>query len=175
MVTVVIGAKVQPSPTPARTSGGRKVNWPALRDETQMTSPMPTLKQLSPASRMYLPPNRSVARPAMGATTIETSDIGAKVRPAFRALKPSTDCKKIVSGRNRPIMPKKTIAASALPIAKFRSLNSAKGTSGSARPRSQSTKSTKRTTLATKRLGMLKRPQWPPAASNDSVSVNVPQ
>src|SRR5438046_3777117 len=147
-----MGAKVQPSPTPARISGGRKVNWPALRDDTQMTRPMPTLKQLSPASRTYVPPNRAVARRAMGAMTIEVSDIGAKVRPAFNALKPSTDCRKIVSGKNRPIMPKKTMAASALPIAKFRSLKSDNGTSGSSRPRSHRIKSTNRMTLATKRL-----------------------
>ena len=91
--------------------------------------------------------------------TIEVSDIGAKVRPAFNALKPSTDWRKIVSGKNRPIMPKKTMAASALPIAKFRSLNSDNGTSGSSRPRSQRMNRTKRMTLATNRLGMLKRPQ----------------
>ncbi len=42
---------------------------------------------------MYLPPILSVSRPATGATTIDSSEAGAMVRPARSAEKPSTDCR----------------------------------------------------------------------------------
>src|ERR1700737_376456 len=130
MVTVVIGANVQPRPAPARISGGRNVDCPALSDDTHTTRPMPAAKHVRPNIRMYLPPTRSVARPDNGATNIDVSGMGAIVRPALRALEPRTDCRKIVSGRKRPIMPKETMAASPLPTVKLRSLKSDRGTSG---------------------------------------------
>ena len=52
-----------------------------------------------------MPPIRSAIRPATGATNIEISDIGAVVRPACSADRPSTDCRKMVNGRNSPNMP----------------------------------------------------------------------
>src|ERR1700736_3449340 len=132
MVTVVIGAKVQPRPIPARISGARNVDCPALSDETHTTRPMPAAKHVRPNIRMYLPPMRSVARPDNGATNIDVSGMGAIVRPALRALKPRTDCRKIVSGRKSPIMPKETMAARPLPTVKLRSLKGEGGPNGGA-------------------------------------------
>ena len=91
IATVVRGAKVMPSPNPASAAGPQKVAWVAFKEITITTSPIPAAKKVSPATRMYLPPNRSDIRPAMGATTIETSDIGRKVSPAFSAENPRTD------------------------------------------------------------------------------------
>src|SRR2546423_789669 len=130
MVTVVIGAKVQPRPIPARISGKVKVDSPLFSDATQTTSPIPAAKQVRPNIRIYFPPTRSVARPDKGATSIEVSGMGASVSPALSALKPSTDCRKIVKGRNSPIIPKETMAARPLPTVKLRSLNKENGTSG---------------------------------------------
>ena len=66
---------------------------------------MPSENRLSPANRIHLPPILSASRPATGATNIETTDIGAVVRPACSADRSSTDCRKMVSGRNSPNMP----------------------------------------------------------------------
>src|SRR5258708_35990347 len=99
MVTVVMGAKVQPRPTPARISGSVKVDCPAWSDETQTNKPSPAAKQVSPNIKVDLPPTRSVARPDKGATTIEVIGMGRRGRPALSALKPRTDCREIVNGR----------------------------------------------------------------------------
>ena len=54
---------------------------------------MPPANRLTPTNRIHLPPTRSAKRPATGATNIEISDIGAVVRPACSAVRPSTDCR----------------------------------------------------------------------------------
>ena len=48
-------------------------------------------KQSRPTSRMYLPPILSASRPAIGAMTSDTRDIGAIVMPASNADRSSTD------------------------------------------------------------------------------------
>ena len=53
--------------------------------------PKPIANSISPDIRMYLPPIRSVMRPATGATNMETIDAGAMVSPALSAEKPSAD------------------------------------------------------------------------------------
>ena len=57
------------------------------------TQPIPAPNSASPDIRMYLPPIRSVNRPATGAMNIDSTEAGAMVRPAFSAEKPSTDCR----------------------------------------------------------------------------------
>ena len=69
------------------------------------TMPMPAEKKASPATSIHLPPIRSANRPAAGAINMETTDIGASANPARSALSPSTDCRKMTSGRNSPSMP----------------------------------------------------------------------
>ena len=93
MAIVVIGAKVQPIPTPATISVGRKscqVEWVGA---IAAVKPKPMANSIRPENRMYLPPIRSVIRPAAGATNMEMIDAGAMVRPALSAEKPSADCR----------------------------------------------------------------------------------
>src|SRR5438445_10898071 len=63
MVTVVMGAKVQPRPSPAMMNGREKVRTSALSDADQDTRRIPNENSVSPAIRMYFPPHRSQARP----------------------------------------------------------------------------------------------------------------
>ena len=93
MATVASGANVQPSPSPAISVPGRKVNQSELIQALASMIVIPTANRLSPNMTMYFPPIRSARRPAFGATTIETSDIGTNVRPALIAVKPSADCR----------------------------------------------------------------------------------
>ena len=90
---VVIGAKTQPIPRPASISGGTNVCQLESGDASQKRRPVPVAKRTRPVMRKYLPPNRSTSRPEKGATTIETSDSGATVKPAESADIPSTDCR----------------------------------------------------------------------------------
>src|SRR5215475_15890233 len=85
MATVVIGANVQPIPTPAIARLGMKschVEWGVAMTAVR---PNPTANNIRPDIRMYLPPIRSVMRPATGATNIDTTDAGAMVKPALSA------------------------------------------------------------------------------------------
>ena len=105
IATVCSGANVMPMPKPATIRPGSRCHRVTPRCDDAIRMPMPAENRLSPTNRIHLPPMRSASRPATGATNIEISDIGAVVRPACRAVSPSTDCRKMVSGRNRPNMP----------------------------------------------------------------------
>src|ERR1700724_3291210 len=131
MATVVSGAKVPPRPAPASGAGPQNVACVALREISMTANPSPAAKQTSPVKRIHFVSSRSDRRPATGATTVDTRAIGTKVRPAFKAEKPSTDCKKIVIGRKKPIKPKATTALIQIEILKLRLLKSESGTSGS--------------------------------------------
>ena len=52
MATVMIGAIMQPIPTPAMASGSAKVNELAVVDSTMATPPIPAAKKRQPISRM---------------------------------------------------------------------------------------------------------------------------
>ena len=93
MATVTNGANVHPMPNPATISAGRKSCHAELGRAISAVQPMPAANRVRPDIRMYLPPIRSVIRPATGATNIEMSEAGAIVRPAFSAEKPRTDCR----------------------------------------------------------------------------------
>jgi len=105
IATVCSGANVMPMPKPATMRPGSRCQRVLLGWDEAIRMPMPVENRLSPTNRIHLPPNRSDSRPANGAITIAISDIGAVVRPACSAESPSTDCRKMVSGRNRPNMP----------------------------------------------------------------------
>ncbi len=93
MAIVVIGANVQPIPSPAMARVGMKscqVEWVVAMAAVR---PKPMAKSIRPENRMYLPPIRSVMRPATGATNMEITDAGAKVKPALSAEKPRADCR----------------------------------------------------------------------------------
>ena len=93
IATVVMGAKVMPMPAPATIAGTRKLIHVESGPATNVSVPNPMAKTEIPVIRMYFPPMRSAIRPAKGATSIEVTDIGARVRPAVRAEKPRTDCR----------------------------------------------------------------------------------
>ena len=93
MATVVMGAKVQPIPTPATMKLGRNAYQAESGCAIAAAQPIPTPNSTSPVIRMYLPPTRSDRRPAMGAVNIASTEAGARVRPAFSAEKPTTDCR----------------------------------------------------------------------------------
>ena len=80
-------------PRPATTAGARKLIHVESGPATNAMLPMPIVNRTMPAIRMYLPPTRSASRPANGAVTIETSDIGARVSPATSAENPRADCR----------------------------------------------------------------------------------
>jgi hypothetical protein len=92
---------------------------------------MPPANRPTPKNRIHLPPTLSAYRPASGATNIEITDIGAVVRPACSADRPSTVCRKIVSGRNSPNMPKLIAVTTPFMMEKLRLRKIENGTSGS--------------------------------------------
>jgi hypothetical protein len=93
MATVISGANTQPMPNPATISGARKLCHEESGRAIRASQPIPAPNRVSPVIRMYLPPIRSVSRPANGATNIEISEAGAIASPAFSAEKPRTDCR----------------------------------------------------------------------------------
>src|SRR5262245_14666265 len=82
---VVIGAKVQPIPTPAMARAQMKSCHCEVGVAITAVRPKPTANNIRPDSKMYFPPILSVILPATGATNIETIDAGAIVRPALSA------------------------------------------------------------------------------------------
>ncbi len=93
MATVIRGANTQPMPNPATISGARKLCHEESGRAISASQPIPAPNRVSPLIRMYLPPIRSVIRPATGAMKIEISEAGAIASPAFSAEKPRTDCR----------------------------------------------------------------------------------
>ena len=93
MAVVVSGANVQPMPTPATISGARKSYQVECGLATSTTQPIPTANSDSPHIKMYLPPTLSVSLPTPGARMMLISEAGISVSPAFRAEKPSADCR----------------------------------------------------------------------------------
>ena len=85
IATVVIGAKVMPMPAPAMIAGHQEVDPRRVRaGDDRRVRLIPIVNSVMPVIRMYLPPIRSARRPAKGATTIDVSDIGARVSPAVQ-------------------------------------------------------------------------------------------
>ena len=73
--------------------------------ESDLTSGVSTSSGGILTYNYHLPVVNTSSSLATGATNIEISDIGAVVRPACSADRPSTDCRKMVNGRNSPNMP----------------------------------------------------------------------
>src|SRR5579884_393444 len=149
---VTMGAKVHPIPRPETTSGMVRSHDVSDRDRARTTSAMPSAKHVLPNIRMYFPLILSDSRPANPAVKRDVADIGISVSPAWTAVKPSTDCRKIVNGRKTPKIAYDTDADTTFATEKLRSEKRASGSSGSRLPRSKATNVTRRTSEYTSRL-----------------------
>src|SRR5215469_3235401 len=118
-------------PRPQITNAGTSCHALTSTPIDDVSQTTPTVSDANPNIATYLPDKRSDSRPANGATTPDTSDIGSVVRPDSTGDRPSTDCRKITTGRNMPVMANPTQTFATLAAENVRLPNRDSGSSGS--------------------------------------------
>ena len=131
LAVVVSGAQTNELPTPSSAIEPRTCHSGVSAAIAEASSTSEIASTVSPAPARTRGCTRSVRRPAIGASTIDTTAIGASSSPAWVGESPRTSCAHSISGKPIDAKTKPTAAMATLASEKLRSRKSDSGISGS--------------------------------------------